>query len=75
MGAGGRGRATTVRRLAETVRREIASGLRADRALAHLRRFAAAVDREPFGRLARGERAAAKAAVHSIERRTGIPLV
>ncbi len=73
-GGSGRGRATTVRAVAEAVRRELAGGLRTDRALGRLRSFGRALARDPSGRLARGERPAAVAALRGIEERLGIEL-
>jgi cysteinyl-tRNA synthetase len=74
-GAGGRGRAAQARALAGAVRAHIAGGLRIDRAVHDLRAFGEALDRDPSGRLASGERPAARAALRSIEERTGIPLL
>lgn len=74
-GSGGRGRASAARELAESVRTHISGGLRVDRAIGDLCRFGVAINREPSGRVARGERLAARAALRSIEERTGIPLL
>ena len=74
-GTGGRGRAAAARRLAATVRTELAGGLRTDRAIAALRGFSEELGRAPAGRLARGERRAAIAALRDVEERTGIRLL
>ncbi len=74
-GAGGRRGAARAEALAEAVRRDLARGLRTDHAVARLVRFAAELGRESSGRIASGERARARLAVRSIERRTGIPLL
>lgn len=74
-GGSGRGSARTATALAERVRQELLRGLGTDRAIGRLRAFAAAISREPSGRIARGERREARAALRTIEARTGIPLL
>lgn len=74
-GAGGNGRATAARNLAGDVRTELSRGLRTDRAIAALGGFADELERSPTGRLARGERTSAAAAIREIEERTGIELL
>jgi len=74
-GAGGRLGASRAEALADEVRRELSRGLRTERVIPRLVRFAHSLDREATGRVARGERARARRALRSIEMRTGIPLV
>jgi cysteinyl-tRNA synthetase len=74
-GAGGRIGERAAKGLARGLRSDLAHGLRTDRALERLRRFSAVLGRDPSGRVARGERGAARAAIRAIEDRTGIPLV
>ncbi|MGP8077434.1 MAG: class I tRNA ligase family protein [Thermoplasmata archaeon] len=74
-GAGGSGRARPAVAAAEAVRRDLAGGLRTDLAFAHIRKLARAIGADPSGRVARGERSEARAALRSIEERTGLALV
>ncbi|HTP53589.1 MAG TPA: class I tRNA ligase family protein [Thermoplasmata archaeon] len=74
-GGAGRGTAARARTLAESVRRELAGGLRTDRAFARIRAFAREVGREPTGRVAKGEGPAARTALRTVEERTGLALV
>ena len=74
-GAGGRFGARDARRLADGVRADLSDGFKTDRAIERIRRFAARLGADPSGRVARGERARALAALRSIEGRTGLPLV
>jgi cysteinyl-tRNA synthetase len=74
-GAGGRGSARRAEAVAERVRRDLAGGLRTERALARIRGLAREIDRDPSGKVGRGERTAARAALRSIEDRMGLPLV
>jgi cysteinyl-tRNA synthetase len=74
-GAGGRWGAARVRALSEGVRRDLADGLRTDRAFERLREFTEALERDPSGRVARGEGPAARAFFRTVEARTGLALV
>lgn len=74
-GVGGTLGASVATRLAQDVRRDLAEGLGADRVIERLREFSARISRDPSGRVASGERGAARDAVRSVEWRTGIPLV
>jgi cysteinyl-tRNA synthetase len=74
-GAGGRLGVRDARLLAASVRRDLTENLRTDRALERIRRFAERVGRDASGRVARGERSGAIAALRSIEDRTGLPLL
>ncbi len=74
-GAGGSRGAAPVQRLSAGIRRDLGEGLAADRVIERLRQFSADLSREPSDRVAAGERSAARAALRSIEQRTGIPLV
>ncbi len=74
-GAGGPWGASKARDLSEGARRDLAQGLRTDRVVQRLTRFAADLDRNGTGRVARGERTAARRWIHAIELRTGIPLL
>ena len=74
-GAGGHGRASDAVVLAASVRAHLAGGLRIDRVLHELHRFADGLDRDPSGRVGSGDRPAARAAIRSIEDRTGIRLL
>jgi len=71
-GGDGRGTARRAADLAEGVRRDLAGGLRTDRAFDRIRAFARAIDREPTGKVARGEWPAARRALRTVEARTGI---
>jgi len=74
-GAGGRRGADRALGLAEAVRRDLAGGLRSDRAWSRIRGFARELGRDPTGRVASGERGAARAALASVVERTGLPLL
>ncbi len=74
-GAGGPWGSSRARDLSEGARRDLAQGLRTDRVVQRLTRFAAELRRNAAGRVARGERIAARRWVHAIELRTGIPLL
>ncbi|MGB6499999.1 MAG: class I tRNA ligase family protein [Thermoplasmata archaeon] len=74
-GRGGRGSAAAARAVAEHVRHELLGGLRTDRAFDRLRAFVREIERDPTGRVAPGERTRARAALRSIEDRTGLALV
>ncbi len=72
---GGAGRAASAAALSESVRRDLANGLAAERAFGRLRTFA---DRLRYGsrrRVAAPERSAARAAFRAIEARTGLVLL
>jgi cysteinyl-tRNA synthetase len=73
-GTGGRVGSMEARRLARGVRNDLANDLATDRALERLRAFAARLDADPAGGVPRGERAAARTELASIEARLGIPL-
>ncbi len=73
-GGSGRFGAKAARGLAEGVRSDLATNLGTDRAIARLRAFADRLERDPSGRVPRGERTAARAALATIEARLGIPL-
>jgi len=70
----GRESAAAVKRLAEGVRRDLARGLATDRAFAKISAWARRAGRAGSG-VAPRARAAARAALRSIEDRTGLPLV
>ena len=74
-GAGGSRGAGFVARLSESVRRDLAEGLAADRAIEHLREFSSQLSRDASDRVAAGDRTAVRYALRAIEQRTGIPLV
>jgi cysteinyl-tRNA synthetase len=73
-GAGGAVGALRARELAEEVRRDIAAGVTIERALDLVRFLASTIDADPTGRIPRGERHAARAALHEVEARTGLSL-
>jgi cysteinyl-tRNA synthetase len=73
-GGGGRWGAARAQAVAHAVRTDLARGLRTDRVFPRLAEFAARLDAEPSGAVARGERRAALAAVRSIEERLGVAL-
>ena len=60
--------------LARNVRRALLDNLATDRALAHLREFAEALEADPRGGMPRGERRDARRAIAEVERRLGIAL-
>ncbi len=74
-GAGGRLGSRPVRALVEGVGRDLIANLRSDRAVARIRDFAHRLAGDPSGRVARGERGAARSAVADLERRTGLSLL
>lgn len=74
-GSGGALGATLVRRLSEETRCDLAEGLAAHRVIDRLRGLSHELGRDPSGRVAAGERTAAREALRAIEQRTGIPLV
>ncbi len=74
-GAGGALGAALVRALAEDARRDLAEGLATHRVIARLRELSSQLARDPSERVASGERSAARAALRSVEDRTGIPLL
>ncbi len=61
--------------LAERTARELSDGLRVDRALETLVRFAEELGKTPNPRAPRGERIAVRTALRGVGRRIGIPLV
>jgi cysteinyl-tRNA synthetase len=73
---GGYGRlsAAAARALAAGVRRDLGSNLATERALARLSRFADRWERSPNARCAKGDRAAVRAAIASVESRLGLAL-
>jgi len=73
-GAGGRLGAPLAERLAAGTRSDLAEGLAADRVIERLRGVSRELSRDPSGRVAPGERARVRAALGSVEARTGIPL-
>ena len=73
-GAGGSLGAAAFQRLAQDIRKDLSDGLRAHEALAELREFVAALDRNGSGRVARGDRRPAIAEVRRIEALLGIRL-
>lgn len=73
-GAGGSLGASLVSRLSEEVRNDLAEGLAADRVIDRLRELSSTLSREASERVATGERVAARAALRTVEQRTGIPL-
>ncbi len=73
-GAGGRFGAERGEALGEACRRELSRGLRADRVLAHLERFTEELGAHPSPRAPRGDRLRARAALRTIEQRTGLSL-
>lgn len=74
-GGGGRFGEHAARALAEGVRRDLAANLGTGHAIERLRRFAARLGSDPTARVARGERGSVRAAIRSIEDRTGLPLL
>ncbi|MGA8710143.1 MAG: class I tRNA ligase family protein [Thermoplasmata archaeon] len=74
-GAGGVLGAALTAELSENVRRDLAEGLAADRAIDRLREFSSQLSHDPSERVASGERTSARTALRAIEQRTGIPLV
>ncbi|HYA70190.1 MAG TPA: class I tRNA ligase family protein [Thermoplasmata archaeon] len=74
-GAGGTLGASLVERLAEAARGDLSEGLAADRVIQRLRELSNELGRDPSGRVAAGERPAARRALRAIEERTGIRLV
>jgi len=73
-GGGGRRGAAGARALAERIRTDLARGLRTDRVFPRLASFAEGLDADPSGRVARGERSNALAAIRTVEARTGLVL-
>ncbi len=71
----GRDTATSARRLAEGVRRDLANGLATDRAFARVRAWASRTREHPSRSVARRERNVAVRAFRSIEDRTGLSLL
>ena len=74
-GAGGSLGAGTVEELARGARADLAEGLAADRVIQRLRELSARLSRDPSGRVAAGERPAAREALRSVEERLGMPLL
>ena len=74
-GAGGALGGTTAAKLSDSVRSDLAEGLAAHRVVERLREFSSQLGRDPSGRVAKGERTAARAALNAVESRTGIPLL
>jgi cysteinyl-tRNA synthetase len=75
MRAGGRGTASSVHRLAEGVRRDLATGLATDRAFDRIRTWTRAVQEANSGGVAPSERIRARREFRSIEERTGLSLL
>lgn len=74
-GAGGRKGAAIAERLAAEARRLLLDGLAIERVIARVREFAEGLGRDPSGRVARGERSRARAALATVEARTGLSIL
>ena len=74
-GAGGTLGAPLAEEVAAGARSDLSEGLAADRVIQRLRDLSAQLGRDPSGRVASGERSAARRAIHEVEERTGIPLL
>lgn len=74
-GAGGRLGAPLAVRLSANVRRDLGEGLATDRVIERLREFSSELSHDPSGRVAVGDRAEARAAIATIEARTGLRLL